>query len=148
MDSALTRADRWAGRRMADVFDWIEWPALRMLPSMGEAEHMIRIEERRVDDALVIRAEMPGIDPDRDVNVIVADHAVEIRAERRTEESADVEGAHRSEFRYGSFARIVPLPEDAEGEDVKASYRDGILEIRVPCRVGAAAPRRITVEHN
>ena len=40
MESALTRADRWAGRRMADIFDWIDWPALRLLPTADEVEHM------------------------------------------------------------------------------------------------------------
>jgi len=148
MESALTRADRWAGRRMSDLFEWIDWPALRILPAAGEAEHMIRIEEQRADDALVIRAEMPGIDPERDVSVTITDHMVEIRAERRVEHTGEVDGVRRSEFRYGSFSRVVPLPEDAEGEDVKAAYHDGILEIRVPCRSTAAAPRRVTVAHD
>jgi HSP20 family protein len=148
MESALTRADRWAGRRMADIFDWIDWPALRLLPTADEVEHMIRIEEHRADDTLVIRAEMPGIDPERDVAVTVADHMVEIRAERRVEHATEQEGLRRSEFRYGSFARTVPLPEDAEVGDVRADYHDGILEITVPCRASGAAPRRIAVAHD
>lgn len=148
MESALTRADRWTGRRMSDLFDVIDWPALRILPAAGEAEHMIRIEEQRADDALVIRAEMPGIDPERDVSVTITDHMVEIRAERRVEHTGQVDGVRRSEFRYGSFSRVVPLPEDADGDDVKAAYHDGILEIRVPCRSTAAAPRRVAVAHD
>ena len=150
MESALTRrADRWTGRRMADLLDWFEWPTLPLMPSLGQAEHMIRIEEHRADDTLVIRAEMPGIDPDRDVKVTVGDHLVEIRAERRSEHETEADGARRSEFHYGSFYRAVALPEDAAEAEVKASYHDGILEICVPCRPVAETPsRRVEVEHS
>ncbi len=82
---------------------------------------------------MLIRAEMPGIDPDKDVEVKVHDHMLEIRAERREQESSEDEGTRRSEFRYGSFYRAVTLPAEAEEGDVHASYKDGVLEVRVPC---------------
>jgi HSP20 family protein len=128
---------------MAEWFDWLDWPSFT---AWREGERMIRIEELREGDALVIRAEMPGIDPDKDVEIKVRDHLLEIRAERREEESTVQKGTRRSEFRYGSFYRAVSLPVEAKEGDVHASYKDGVLEVRVPCApVVEEAPQRIPV---
>lgn len=91
-----------------------------------------KVEERIEDDRLVIRAELPGIDPERDAQVHVRDHAVEVRAERKQETKDEEHGWHRSEFRYGTFFRRIPLPPDADEHDVTATYTDGILEVRMP----------------
>jgi HSP20 family protein len=115
---------------MTDWFDWLDWPGLA---AFREGDRMIRIEEMRDHDSLVIRAEMPGIDPDKDVDIKVRDHMLEIRAERREEQSTDEKGTRRSEFHYGSFNRTVRLPPEAKEGDVHASYKDGVLEVRVPC---------------
>ena len=129
--SLTRRGEWWPGRRLAEWFDWLEWPR--------EAEHLLRVEEKQEDDTWVIRAEMPGIDPDKDVEINMQDQVLHIRAERREEQTSEDQGIHRSEFRYGSFYRAVPLPADAKEGDVHASYKDGILEIRVP-RAPAAVP--------
>jgi HSP20 family protein len=109
---------------------WFDWPT-RAAASGGD--RMLRIEESFDKDTLVIRAEMPGIDPDKDVTIEMQDHTLEIRAERREEQTSEDNGTRRSEFRYGSFYRAVPLPADAKETDVKATYNDGILEVRIPC---------------
>jgi HSP20 family protein len=128
---------------MVEWLDWLDWPGLA---SLREGDRMIRIEERVEDDALVIRAEMPGIDPDKDVEINVRDHTLEIRAERREEESKEEKGTRRSEFRYGSFSRVVALPPEAKEGDVHASYKDGVLEVRVPCAPAVeAAPQRVPI---
>ena len=143
-DGLARRTEWWPGRRFADwLEDWFEWPN----PTLREGEKMLRIEEQREDDALVIRAEIPGIDPEKDVDINVRDHTVEIRAERREEKRTEDKGMHHSEFRYGSFYRAVPLPTDASESDVRATYTNGILEIRVPCASRTEqTPRRIPVE--
>ena len=87
----------------------------------------LRIEELREGDNLIIKAELPGIDPDKDVEVVVGSGYLTIRAER----SDRTEGKHRSEFRYGSFSRTMGLPANADEDAVTASYRDGILTISV-----------------
>ena len=94
---------------------------------------MLRIEEFQDGNSLVIRSEMPGIDPGKDVEIDVRDHTLEIKAERRETKTTDEKGTRRSEFRYGSFFRAVPFPVDAKEGDVQASYKDGVLEVRVPC---------------
>lgn len=91
----------------------------------------IRVEEFREDGAVVVRAELPGVDPDKDIEITVTDGALQIRAHREQREQTEEEGQYRSEFRYGSFFRRVPLPQGASEDDIEATYHDGILEVRV-----------------
>jgi HSP20 family molecular chaperone IbpA len=88
---------------------------------------MLRIEQQMVDDSMVIRAEIPGIDPDKDVEITVTGNVLRIHAERHVEHKE----AHRSEFRYGSYSRSLTLPDEVKPEDIKASYDNGILTITV-----------------
>lgn len=114
--------------------DWMQaMPFWR--PSAGaqrSREQMIRVDQLREDGTLVIRAEIPGIDPDKDVEVSVSDRLLTIRAERREEERTDEAGYLRRELRTGSFSRTLTLPEGVTEADITASYRHGILEVRVP----------------
>ena len=100
----------------------------------------IKVEEVRDGDSLVVRAELPGIDPEKDVDVSISEGALHISAHReeRTEEKA--KGSYRSEFRYGSFERTLPLPDGATPDSVTASYKDGVLEVRVPIPETPPAP--------
>jgi HSP20 family protein len=121
------------------------WPNFPQMRRFFEEEDM-RVEEFVDEDQLVVRAEMPGIDPDRDVEIDIRDHALRIRAERRQEERHEEDGRYRSEFHYGTFTRVVPLSRSVSEEDVKASYRDGILEVRVPIDEKGAEAKKIPVE--
>jgi HSP20 family protein len=103
------------------------------------------IEERREDGQIVVRFEMPGLDPDKDVEITVADGILRIRAEQREETKGDDGTGYRSEYRYGSFARAVTLPPGAGEDAVKATYRDGVLEVRVPVDEETAAAKRIPI---
>ena len=104
-------------------FDWFAAPA---------EFHDFKVEDYVEDGTYVLRAEIPGIDPDKDVDIHVRDHMVELRVERTEEKTTGGKDRYRSEFRYGSFTRTVPLPLGASEDDVKATYKDGILDIRVP----------------
>lgn len=95
----------------------------------------------------MVRAELPGVDPEKDVEISVQDHSLLISAHRqeRTEEKA--KGGYRSEFRYGSFSRALPLPEGATEQDIRATYADGVLEVRIPVpEQTQAAHRKIEVK--
>ena len=105
-------------------------------------EDRLRVEEELTDDKMVVRAEMPGIDPDKDVEITVEDGMLHIKAERRSETKEEHEGSVHSEFRYGSFERAMRVPRETEVDDVTATYKDGILEIRVPYKVPTEAPPR------
>ena len=141
---ALTRRTRneldlpsWFGNRR--LFEWPEsWTELFEQSEM-------KVEEFQEDDHLVVRAEMPGIDPDKDVEITVTDHMLHLRAERRSESKTEDKKGFRSEFRYGSFSRSVELPAGATEADVKATYTDGILEVRIPINATEAEARKIPV---
>lgn len=111
------------------------WPALGEFPSA-----VIRVDEFHENGTLVIRAELPGIDPEKDVDLTVSDGMLHIEAERREEEKAEEKGYVRRELRYGSFSRTLPLPEGVSDADIKADYANGILEVRIP----AAQPKPAT----
>jgi HSP20 family protein len=109
--------ERW--RRMFDRLD-------------SDLEGWLRVEELTDADTLVVRAELAGIDPDKDVDVSVTGGMLHIRAERTQKKEDTTKDGYRSEFRYGTFERDVLLPEGVTADDVSASYTDGILEVRVP----------------
>ncbi|MGH3794242.1 MAG: Hsp20/alpha crystallin family protein [Pseudonocardiaceae bacterium] len=123
-----------------------EW--MRSMPVRTPlVEDVIRVDEYQEGDGLVVRAELPGIDPDRDVDVAVSDDMLRINAQRRLEENTEDKGYLRHELRYGSFTRTLPLPEGVHGDDITASYQDGILEIRVPLpeQPQPEQPRKISI---
>ena len=110
-----------------DLIDWFEEPFLTLRPYLAQA---IRIEDYTEDGQYVVRAEIAGIDPEKDLEVSVEAGYLVIRAER----SASTEGKHRSEFRYGSFSRTIELPPGADADNVAADYSGGILTIKVPVK--------------
>jgi HSP20 family protein len=119
--------------RFDRMFDeWIRVVPFRAFPRWRELEDLIRVEEYRQDGTLVIRADLPGIDPDKDVELTVSDGMLHIQAERREEEKREGKGYVRQEVRYGSLSRSLPLPEGVTGDEVTAAYQNGVLEIRVP----------------
>lgn len=96
----------------------------------GDWRRSFKIEESHEGDTVVIRAELPGVDPDKDVVVDVVDDELVIRAQRSETHSNETRHVHRSEFRYGSFTRMIPLPSGVDSSTMAATYKDGILEVR------------------
>ncbi len=123
-----------------ELFDWIESPFTAFRTGTGQA---MRVENYVDEGDHVIRAELPGIDPDKDIEITVTGGVLRIHAERHEEKR---EG-QRSEFRYGSFTRSFTLPAATEIDDIKAYYDKGILIVRVPMpKAAKAEAKRITVE--
>lgn len=89
------------------------------------------IEVFQKNDQLTIRADLPGLKPE-DVTVDITDNQVTIQGERKHEFEEEREGYYRSERSYGSFCRVIPLPEGAITEQAKATFKDGVLEITIP----------------
>lgn len=110
---------------MADLFDH------DLAPRGG----LIRMEDRVTDTEYTVRAELPGVDPEKDVQITVANGLLTIHAERKEETHA----RQRTEFRYGMMQRAVRLPSSADEDAVKAKYAHGILEITVPLKAAPAA---------
>ena len=129
--STLLRRDPRA--MFPELVEWFEEPFMTLRPYLAQA---IRVEDFVEDDHYVVRAELPGIDPAKDVEVTVGAGYLTIRAERHDK----TEGKHRTEFRYGSFTRSLPLPANADEDDVKATYHDGILVVSVGLKVEKKEP--------
>lgn len=124
-----------------------DWPSLLSWPEsiMNMTDRSMRLEEFNEGSTHVVRAEMPGVDPDKDVEISVDHGMLTVRAERRQQKKSDEKGRYRCEFSYGAFSRTVRLPAGASEDDVKATYRDGILEIRFPVDGDREAARTIPV---
>ncbi|MEU8238976.1 Hsp20/alpha crystallin family protein [Actinoplanes missouriensis] len=121
-------------RLFGDMTDWLEGDFPRPLPA-------IRIEDRITDKEYVLRAELPGLDPEKDVQVTALHGVLTVSAERKEEST----GAGRSEFRYGVLHRAVRLPANADETAIAATYDKGILEIVVPLTAPQPEGRQIAV---
>lgn len=82
------------------------------------------------DGQLVVRADLPGMSKD-DVDVEITDDALVIRGERRQEHEEHRDGYSVCEVSHGSFYRRIPLPEGADTQNATATFRDGVLEIKM-----------------
>ena len=128
--------------RFPDLLDWLDTPWSAVLP-FGPGQ-TFRVEDYTEDGKYMIRAELPGVDPEKDVEVTIESGMLTIHAERREETKQD----RHSEFKYGSLTRSVTLPEGANPDNITASYDDGILKVTVPVpKEAKPAARRIAVGH-
>ncbi len=105
----------------------------------------IRVEEFEENDSYVVRAEIPGVDPDRDVEITVSDSLLCIKGERKVEKDSEKDKVKRSEFYYGSFERLINLPSAVAPNEVKATYTNGVLEVRVPLRSAQLKTMRVPI---
>jgi len=124
------------------LVEWLESPWAG--PPQFTAAQSFRLEEVVRDNRHVIRAELPGLDPEKDIKVTVEGRILTIHAERRQEDS----GPYRSEFRYGSLTRLIRLPVKVEPEDVTARYGRGVLEVSVPGREVRPEGIRVAIEED
>ena len=123
-----------------DLADWLESPWTGPPPFL--AGQVFRLEETIRDNRFVIRAELPGLDPHNDIEVTVDGRILTIRAQRREQDDRP----YRSEFRYGSFARAVRLPDRVDAADVTARYDKGVLEVSVPVPAEKPEGTRIPIQ--
>ncbi len=88
-------------------------------------------ELHETEDAVHLKLELPGIEA-KDLDIEVTLNAVKVIAERKSETKTDDNGKTRSEFYYGKFQRVIPLPARIQNTSVKAEYKDGILNLTLP----------------
>ncbi len=139
-------------RRPYFDLDWPSWMTTRMPFERMDgwtdlmSDTQIRVEEFERDGKFVIRAEVPGIDPDKDVELSVSDGTLRLMVHRQKESKLSDARHYRSEFNYGSFTRLVVLPTGASDKDITATYQDGILEVTMPVNGSHAKEKRIPIE--
>jgi HSP20 family protein len=100
-------------------------------PQAGARSFMPRVDVQRRGDALVVRADLPGVRQE-DVEVEIESDALVLRGERREEHREGEGRSHRTEVSYGSFMRTVPLPEGADPDKATANFANGVLEVTIP----------------
>lgn len=120
----------------------VDWPSFHNLPGDIEAR-MPKVDVIDRDAEVLVRAEVPGVDKD-DLEVSVTDHTVTIKGKTRHEEKEEKGDYYRCEISSGSFARTVALPSDVDTESVDASFKDGVLELKMP-KVAMAKRRNIKI---
>lgn len=113
------------GRRLRPIWDERWWPTR----TVGISVPAVDLYEGK--DELVAKVELPGIGKD-DIQVNITDHHLTIEGEKKKDEEIKKENYYRSERSYGSFSRSVELPTEVQVEKVKASFKDGVLEVRLP----------------
>lgn len=127
------------------------WSRLdRALPS---SEHALAPNNYRqpladlfeTDKEFVATLELPGVDK-KDIEVNVLENGVEVKVEKKEEHKHEEKGTYRLERSYAGFYRHIPLPEHADAAKVDASYRNGVLELRIPKREGTGKHKRISVK--
>lgn len=110
-------------------FHW-DMPSLRGL-SMPFEGKIPRVDVIDRDKEVVIRAEIPGVDK-KDLDVSMTDNSVTIKGSTKHEKEDKGDDYYRSEISKGSFCRTVSVPDNVDGSKVKASFKDGVLELIMP----------------
>lgn len=110
----------------------------------AERVWMPLVDVYETKDDLVVTFELPGV-REKEVGVSITGDVLTIRGERRFERDAKEDSLHRLERVYGKFERSIPLPVPVQTDKVKATYRDGVLEIRLP-KVEEVKPKQIKIE--
>ncbi len=99
--------------------------------NFGNLSKVPAAELTETDDALHLKLEVPGMEA-KDLDIQVMADRVAISGERKSETKSEADGNIRSEFRYGKFQRLIPLPSRIQNANVTADYKDGILNLTLP----------------
>lgn len=133
--------------RLRDEVDRVISSVFQQLPFVGREgiTWQPSIELFDTDKEVVLRADLPGIDP-KELEVEVQEGEVTIKGQHRQEKEARAENYFHAERRYGSFFRRVPLPVPVKAAEAKASYKNGVLEVRMPKEEPQAKGYRVPIE--
>ena len=107
--------------------DWPDWSHMPG-PFGGKQPHMEVLDR---DKEIILRAELPGVDK-KDLEVTMTDHTITVKGVTSYEDKEEKGDYYRSEIAHGTYSRTMLLPADVDTENVKSSFKNGLLEIRVP----------------
>jgi HSP20 family protein len=122
----------WSGLRneMMDFFDRFSFDNFDQIE---DGKFMPKIDVQDKDNAFEVRAEIPGMS-EKDINVSLQENQLVIEGEKKNETVRDEKGFHQSEISYGRFYRSIPLLEEVDPEKVQATYKDGVLCVKLEKR--------------
>ncbi|HXG31074.1 MAG TPA: Hsp20/alpha crystallin family protein [Thermodesulfobacteriota bacterium] len=121
---------------------WRRFPSLKRLRELEGISPAVDMYDKK--DEIVVKAELPGVEKEN-VHISLSDNTLTIKGEIKKEEEVKEEDYYYSERSYGSFARILSLPSKVKSDGIKASFKNGILEIHLP-KAEEAKPKEIKIE--
>lgn len=104
------------------------------MPAMFERnapQYMPRVNVAETEKSIVITAELPGMDT-KDIEVKLVGDNIIVKGEKKEEKEEKSVGYHRVERSFGSFERVLPLPENIKKDAIDATYKDGVLRVTLP----------------
>lgn len=119
------------------------WPLMTPFRALKLAEREPAVDMFEREGSIVVKAEMPGIAPDK-IDVSISDNELRISGERAEEKEIEEENYHRSERTYGHIFRALALPEGCDADGAAATMKDGVLEVVVP-RKATAKGKKVAV---
>lgn len=130
-------------REMNQLFDTLAPTTSNRTTGMNGMAFVPAAELSETQDAIHLKVELPGMDA-KELDVQVMAEAVAISGERKAEARSEQNGMVRSEFRYGKFQRVIPLPSRVQNDKVEANYTNGVLSLTLP-KVDAEKNRVVKV---
>ena len=112
--------------------------------AVGERMWAPLADMRETKEDLYVSFELPGVS-EKETSVSIMADMLTVKGERKLEQNDESDGYYRAERVYGKFERTLPLPVPVQADKVKATYRDGVLEIRLP-KVEEVKPKEIKIE--
>jgi len=134
----MTALTRRSSTPLSEMLDWLDTVQPFHFSTIAP---YIKVDEFVEEGRYVVRADLPGIDPEKDVEVSIDGDILTIHGERREE----TREKHRSEVRYGSFTRSFALPAGCQKDQVTARYEAGVLEVSIPTTSPTTEPIQIPV---
>jgi HSP20 family protein len=145
---ALARAPWQELERLEHEMEHMFWPFARMFPWSGTRElapgWMPAVDMVERKDEIVLRADLPGLQ-EKDIEVSVQDGMLTLRGERKEEREEKDEDYYYCERSLGKFSRSLTLPTGVDAEHVKATFKNGVLEVHLP-RTKESKARKIEIK--
>jgi HSP20 family protein len=145
----LTEPGTFMRRMFRDLDPWLEargWFPPEMRKTFGDLPWVPALEMTERDHTLFIKLDLPGLKKE-EVNVSITDEGLVVEGERTRETETKKNDWFTTERTYGHFYRLVPLPDGVTNKEVKATFKNGVLEITVPVPAAAAkTPHKVAVE--
>lgn len=141
----MTKVVRWTPVNPANLFN--EFDRLFERPSARTAsEWSIALDVAETEAAYLVKATVPGINPD-DVEITLEDDVLSLKGELQRDEEVEEAKYHVRERRFGAFSRSIRFPTAVNGDAVEATYSNGVLSLNIP-KAETVKPKRITINAN
>jgi HSP20 family protein len=95
-----------------------------------EAEWLPAVDVAEMENEIVVNVEAPGMDP-KEFDISLSEGTLTIRGEKKQDRVEKEENYHLTERRYGTFSRSIPLPQEVESDKISASYKNGVLTVKL-----------------